>query len=191
MSIPRPLLLPNALNWLPSRAFDVARTLGSFRRALPTHAPTSPGSSRLIQLPSSILPAVLGPSPSIQYDLQIPRISCISALGFFVKTARSRLGLSPVPPVALPRGEVGRAPGEGRRRQFSHHGSQQHPAARSGVPPSCKSASVPNLRTSDLRLRIWPGPRSPQPPTYPLPTPSSPLLPLATHHSANSTDRPA
>ena len=187
----RSLFLPGPLRWLRSRTSMSPGTLGSFRKTLPYSAARLAGfvsADPSFGLPSST--GSLRPTPSIQYDLQIPKNSCISALGFFVTTAPTRLGLSPVPPVAPPRRQVGPRPGEGRRRQFSDHGSEQHPAARSGVPPSCKSASHPTFRTSDLRLPTWPGPRNPQPPTYPLPAPCSPLLPLATHHSANSADRP-
>jgi hypothetical protein len=67
-----------------------------------------------------------------------------------VTTATTRLDLSPVPPVAPPRRQVGPRPGEVRRRQFSDHRSKLHPAARSGVAPTCKSASHPIFRTSDL-----------------------------------------
>jgi hypothetical protein len=94
---------------------DIARTLGSFRNTLPYSAACL---AALVSAdPSSVFhppPAIIRPTPSIQYDLQIPKNSCISGLGFFVTTATTRLGLSPAPPVALPRRERGRTPCEGR-----------------------------------------------------------------------------
>ena len=141
--------LPFALLAGPAASASVARVRCRpepwvrFAKRSPTPPPASLGSSRLIH--RSVFhpqPAVLRPTPSILYDQQIPKNSCISALGFFVTTAPTRLGLSPVPPVAPPRRQVGPRPGEGRRCQFSDHGLEQHPAARSGCRRAAKARPI-------------------------------------------------
>jgi hypothetical protein len=179
MAIARSALWLAPPRWLRSRAVIARRILGSFRKALPSSV------ARLAVFvsvdPSSAFhppPAEVRPTPSIQYDLQIPKKSCISALGFFVMTATMLLGLSPVSPVARLFDRLA----QGQVKAAAVNSQTIDPNNIRPLDPVCRRAAKARPIQS-FGLRIWPRPRNPRTPIRPLSALHAPLP--ATHHPAN------